>query len=479
MSSPVNFDSTLSGSQVLFGFEDHGHHGTTFNPLAYDWPFTSLSIDGSVSHGGDVVDIAFTTGGFTVSGTATYDGFYVVDGQQVFVFSPGSDCSSLTHSFAITASGQSVPCEFSSVKLNTGTADPCFLRGTMIGTARGEVAVESLSVGDDVSVMVDGRAVSRPVTWIGSRTVTLDAATADVDQFPVRIRAGAFREQVPHRDLLVTSEHCVFVDGVLIPARMLVNNRSIVVDRSITSFEFFHVELAQHGILVSEGLETESYLDTGNRDRFGAAAEPVQAAPKSWDADAAAPLAVDRAVVEPVWQRLVARADALGLTVTGWAAATGGPALHLVTDTGMEIEPSLVEGRSYAFVVPGGVGAVRLRSRTARPSESVGRFVDDRRDLGVLVGQISVSEGRRRQSYDTHLTTGRLSGWHGLEAGAGARWTNGNASLRLDPSRTGHRKGSDEGGHHDGRAARGGEDPRFHPCPIRPDLHAIAGVVRC
>jgi hypothetical protein len=73
---------------------------------------------------------------------------------------------------------------------------------------------------------------------------------------------------VPHRDLLVMPEHCILVQGRLIPARMLVKGRSILIDRDVVSYQYFHAELETHGILLAEGLTAESYLDTGNRAIF-------------------------------------------------------------------------------------------------------------------------------------------------------------------------------------------------------------------
>ena len=119
------------------------------------------------------------------------------------------------------------------------------------------------------------------------------------EAFPVRIRAGAFADGSPTRDLLVTHEHCILTEAGLIPVRMLVNGGSILVDRAIPRYDFFHVELAAHGILLAEGLATESYLDTGNRGLFGGGGAGVRRDPVM-----AAPLAVARALVEPVWRRL-------------------------------------------------------------------------------------------------------------------------------------------------------------------------------
>ncbi|MBE7212025.1 MAG: Hint domain-containing protein, partial [Gluconacetobacter diazotrophicus] len=303
---PVTFNETLGGSQVLFGGFSDLLGGSTFLPVAHDATGLGLSVQGSIDQPGDTVDVTFRSQFGTLRGHATYEGYYSVGSEQVFVFHPSFEFPGLGSAFAITRDGQAVPGAHDPIPLDTGTADTCFLRGTMIGTARGAVAVEDLVAGDEVSVMEHGRAVSRPVSWIGRQHRSVDSRHAATDAYPVRIRAGAFREEVPHRDLLVTAEHCVFVDGMLIPARMLVNDRSIVVDRSVTAFDYFHVELDRHGILVAEGLETESYLDTGNRGTFANGA--ANTAAKSWAEHAAAPLTVDRAAVEPVWNRLTARA---------------------------------------------------------------------------------------------------------------------------------------------------------------------------
>lgn len=315
------------------------------------------------------------------------------------------------------------------------TITACFLTGVMIATPSGEKPVESVSVGDMVSVIEHGQTLSRPVTWIGRRTVSLETG-ASIDAYPVRIRTGAFAENVPHRDLLVTSEHCICVDDVLVPIRMLVNNASIVVDTSITQFTYFHIELEQHRILIAEGLQTESYLDTGNRSNFQNAAVSntqvnlsVDPTHRSW-ADAAAPLAVDRDTVEPIWKKLAVRATTLGMiSMTSRVNITKEPELRLITDRGLEIGPTLSDGRFYAFVVPASTRLLRLMSRAARPSETVGPFVDDRRELGVLVGRIGFYDGPHRVVLDAHLADGVMPGWHDKDESVACRWTNGDALL--------------------------------------------------
>jgi hypothetical protein len=85
--------------------------------------------------------------------------------------------------------------------------------------------------------------------------------------FPVRVQAYAFGPGVTHRDLLVSPDHALFLDGVLIPARYLCNGTTIR-QEAVAAVSYFHIELEQHDVLLAEGLPAESYLDTGNRDAF-------------------------------------------------------------------------------------------------------------------------------------------------------------------------------------------------------------------
>ncbi|WP_035367102.1 Hint domain-containing protein, partial [Acetobacter pasteurianus] len=68
--------------------------------------------------------------------------------------------------------------------------------------------------------------------------------------------------------MLITAEHCLFFEGKFVPVRMLVNGVSIFYDKSITSYDYYHVETDQHSVITADGMLTESYLDTGNRRAF-------------------------------------------------------------------------------------------------------------------------------------------------------------------------------------------------------------------
>ncbi len=356
---------------------------------------------------------------------------------EAAVFTPTTATKSVNTTLSLSVSdGVSGTTPATATTVLTAT---CFLAGTHILAEGGEVAVEALfdrhaaGIRDRVAVLEAGEIVFRPITWAGGRH--LDAATvASTEQHPVRIIAGAFGDNLPHRDLLVTAEHCIFVKGCLVPARMLVNGRSIVEDRGIGSYSYYHIELERHGVLISEGLTTESYLDTGNRGSFSNSGvvslvpNLAARARDGWTLDACAPLATARDEVEPIWRQLDQRADLLGLPARPHRAQPQhDPALCVQLDDGSAVRARWLDGARHFFPVPRGRRAVALGSRHAVPARSVGAFVDDRRRLGVQVERLVLWQGLDDHALDAAALDG--SGWHGLEQGR--RWTDGDAALTL------------------------------------------------
>lgn len=160
---------------------------------------------------------------------------------------------------------------FAAVGGDANFAVPCFLTGTRILTALGEVAVEALRVGDAVKTM-DGRTV--PVRWIGQRSVSTAFARLTQDGL-VRISAGALGEDIPRRDLFVTADHAVWMDGLLINAGALMNDATVtraIPEQTGRSYTVWHVETEKHEVLLAEGMPVESFVDYAGRDRFDNAA---------------------------------------------------------------------------------------------------------------------------------------------------------------------------------------------------------------
>lgn len=318
----------------------------------------------------------------------------------------------------------------------TNAEAACFLAGVLIRTPRGEWPVEDIRIGDHVLARDprSGEEVVRPVVWVGSRRVHIaDGAPDDKAHRPVRLLKDAIAEGVPHKDLLVTPEHCLFLDGRFVPARMLVNGRSIFYDRTIRAYTYYHLETEEHSVIWADGMPCESYLDTGNRASFTQHGNMavLRRVPRSWSENAAAPLATDRATVEPLHRRTERRAILMGLALrSAPPVLTGEADLRLVTDTGETIRKTREASGRAIFLLPPGTASVRLVSRASRPADVLGPFHDDRRSLGVLVGAVDLFGGEDATRVEAHLTQTGLPGWQGLEEG-GRRWTNGDALLPL------------------------------------------------
>jgi hypothetical protein len=188
----------------------------------------------------------------------------------------------------------------------------CFATGTRIATANGEVRVESLRAGEDVAITEDGSPV--PIVWIGHRNVVTALHERPEDVMPVRVRRDAIAPGQPVRDLILSPDHALALDGVLIPVRYLINGQSIVQEHA-DRITYWHVELARHDILLADGLPTESFLDTGNRSAFANGGKVVQFVPlfarDVWDAESCAPLVISGPVLDRAYWRIARRAEDL------------------------------------------------------------------------------------------------------------------------------------------------------------------------
>lgn len=135
---------------------------------------------------------------------------------------------------------------------------PCFVRGTLIRTDKGEVAVEELKAGDMVETLDHGL---QPIRWIGSAK-----RVAVGQKAPVLIKKGAMGND---RDLRVSPQHRMLVTGwraemlfaqesVLVAAQHLVNDKDII--REIGGeVEYFHILFDGHEVVYAEGAPSESF----------------------------------------------------------------------------------------------------------------------------------------------------------------------------------------------------------------------------
>jgi hypothetical protein len=135
----------------------------------------------------------------------------------------------------------------------------CLLKGTNVSTPSGERAVEDLQIGEEVDTLSG----LRTIKWIGHNKFTKDDGRPWLRSvMPIRVARFAIDERSPHRDLYLSPEHCVFLNGVLIPAKHLVNHASIApaLPAGMAAIEYYHIELATHEVILAEGAPVESFL---------------------------------------------------------------------------------------------------------------------------------------------------------------------------------------------------------------------------
>jgi hypothetical protein len=145
---------------------------------------------------------------------------------------------------------------------DNGKNPMCFLKGTKIQTAVGERKVEDLAIGDLLPTMFGGL---RPVQWIGRYPIRRSDPTKPwiKDALPVRIARSALAPDVPHSDLYVTRGHSLLIDGVFVPAEVLINGTTITCyeAREYDELQFFHIKLESHDVIYAEGAPAETLLN--------------------------------------------------------------------------------------------------------------------------------------------------------------------------------------------------------------------------
>jgi hypothetical protein len=162
---------------------------------------------------------------------------------------------------------------------NWENAVQCYVEGTLILTASGEVAVESLECGD--SVLTIPNKIEVPIIWVGHRRVDCCKHPKPQIVWPVCVRAGAFGDSLPHRDLWLSPDHAVYVFDELIPIKYLINGTTIK-QVPMDEVTYYHVELEHHDILLAEGLPAESFLDIGDRLNFDNGGKSTALHPNFW-----------------------------------------------------------------------------------------------------------------------------------------------------------------------------------------------------
>ena len=253
-SSPLQYDSTITwnlnttslvGDDLVLGLMDNQASGAGFSSLTFE-----VLVGNST-----VVDQNFTS-------LSAAQAYFSDDALDLGTITSGVANSTVEVEFDLTAStnGSGFGEDFV-----LGAAAPCYCPGTLIRTEYREQRVEDLNIGDKV---LTAAGVARPIKWIGRRSYRGRFAMGRKDILPVCIKAGALDHDTPKRDLWISPNHAMYLDGVLIEAKDLVNGVSIVQAERVEQIEYFHIELDSHDVIMAEGAPSESFIDDDSREMF-------------------------------------------------------------------------------------------------------------------------------------------------------------------------------------------------------------------
>jgi hypothetical protein len=210
-----------------------------------------------------------------LANSGAISGFIGSDEIKVEGFSTGDSFTVTGYNLKITGAGHTQTYTFASgtAMSNISVSESsgvdiitiCFMAGTLIRTPEGEVPVETIMRGD---LVLTTEGLAKAVTWMGRQTVSRRFADP-VRSWPVRVKAGALGGDSPRRDLLVSPDHALLVEGVLIHAGALVNGTSIVRETIIPEvFVYYHVELDDHSLILAENAPAETFVDNIDRLNF-------------------------------------------------------------------------------------------------------------------------------------------------------------------------------------------------------------------
>ncbi len=153
---------------------------------------------------------------------------------------------------------------YSATTTQSRGAIPCFAKGTLIETLRGDAPVETLRPGDTVLTF---EGLFAEILWV-SKSAQRDARNGGR---AVRIARGAFGHNRPSQDLVVSENHRICMDGAsvlgtfckgasLVPAKALVGLPGVAMQACDPSRVWHHFACAAHHLLSVHGCVTESLL---------------------------------------------------------------------------------------------------------------------------------------------------------------------------------------------------------------------------
>ncbi len=258
----------------------------------------------------DILQIGSIGNTFTIDSIAAGDEILLPDAPAGFTLNYNTNTGTLAVKSGASTIGDLVFVKTASLAAAgffNNIVLPCFASGTRIATPDGARTVETLRVGDLVRLH-NGEAGT--IEWVGRRHVDCRRHPAPEKVRPFRIAAHTFGLGMPDRELLLSPDHAVFVDDVLVPVKYLANSKTIR-QIEVRELTYHHFELRDHAIVEAEGLPVESLLPGTDKTAFAnctaATALYPDFATHNREARGCAPLVVTGPRLQTICQQIVRR----------------------------------------------------------------------------------------------------------------------------------------------------------------------------
>ena len=210
----------------------------------------------------EVGNISFTAGD-TASRT---EGDLTINADGTYIFTPTPNYNGPAPVINYTDSDGVTTPLFIEI---TPVDDPppiCFVQGTLIETANGDIPVENLKVGDLVQTLDRGL---QPLRWMGRRHLSARNLAENENMRPIRIRKDVINAGNSVGDLIVSPQHRILVASkvaqrmfdsveVLIAAKQLLAIDGVDIAHDFEDVTYFHILFDQHEIVYANGVHSES-----------------------------------------------------------------------------------------------------------------------------------------------------------------------------------------------------------------------------
>ncbi len=142
----------------------------------------------------------------------------------------------------------------------------CFTAGTLVDTAYGLRTVERLRVGDLVHTRDSGL---QPIRWIGRKLVSGEELRGNPALRPVLIRKGALGPNLPDRDMMVSRQHRMLIEGprvglmfeddeVFVRALHLLDLPGVL-PAMVADVTYIHLMFDRHEVILADNAWSESF----------------------------------------------------------------------------------------------------------------------------------------------------------------------------------------------------------------------------